>query len=185
MAINPTAQKIMDIAERAARTGGYDGFSFREIAAELGIKPASVHYHFPTKAALGTAIVAHYTDRFLAALGDADAPAPVLLDRYIAAYRHSVAEENLMCLCGMFGAEIAKLPPPVADTARAFFDRNIDWIAPVLDRLGATDPRAEAKALIAALEGGLVVARATGDLGAFDAAAAMATRGIASGAATA
>ena len=44
---------IMDAAERRMQLGGFGGFSFREIAADVGIKSSSVHYHFPTKVALG------------------------------------------------------------------------------------------------------------------------------------
>lgn len=38
------------------RNGGYGGFSFRDLAAEIGIKSASVHNHFPTKAAMAAAV---------------------------------------------------------------------------------------------------------------------------------
>ena len=31
------------------RRGGFHGFSFRDLAADVGIKSASVHYHFPIK----------------------------------------------------------------------------------------------------------------------------------------
>jgi TetR/AcrR family transcriptional repressor of nem operon len=35
---------IMDAAERRMQRGGFGGFSFREIAADVGIKSSSVHY---------------------------------------------------------------------------------------------------------------------------------------------
>ena len=66
---SPKAEEILDAAETMARTGGYHGFSFREIAKQVGIKAASVHYHFPGKDDLGAAVTRRYTDRFLAALG--------------------------------------------------------------------------------------------------------------------
>src|SRR6266436_1065650 len=56
----------MDLAEAHIRHAGYRGFSFRDLAAELGIKSASVHHHFPTKASLAAAVVRRYGDRFLA-----------------------------------------------------------------------------------------------------------------------
>jgi AcrR family transcriptional regulator len=42
------------------------GFSFGEIAADVGIKGSSVHYHFPTKDDLAAAVVrrwAEYTSK--------------------------------------------------------------------------------------------------------------------------
>ena len=47
--MNEIAAAIMDAAERRMRIGGFNGFSFREIAADVGVKSSSVHYHFPTK----------------------------------------------------------------------------------------------------------------------------------------
>lgn len=64
--MNETAQRLMDLAEAHIRHAGYRGFSFRDLAAELGIKSASVHHHFPTKASLAAAVVRRYGDRFLA-----------------------------------------------------------------------------------------------------------------------
>jgi len=60
------------VSEVKVRLGGYNNFSFREIANEVGIKSARVHYHFPTKADLGAELAHQYTDAFLGALGDFD-----------------------------------------------------------------------------------------------------------------
>src|SRR5260370_11493831 len=47
---------IMDAAERRMQQGGFGGFSFREIAADVGIKSSSVHYYLPTKEDLAAAV---------------------------------------------------------------------------------------------------------------------------------
>ena len=54
--MNEILAAIMDAAERRMRIGGFNGFSFREIAADVGVKSASVHYHFPTKENLAAAV---------------------------------------------------------------------------------------------------------------------------------
>ena len=171
------ADEILDVAERMARSGGYHGFSFREIAKRVGIKAASVHYHFPGKDDLGAAVARRYTDRFLAGLGapdDADTAPDALLRRYVGAYRSALVDEGLMCLCGMFGAEIAHLPDPVADEAPRFFEANIDWLERVLARLPETPApdrrRTAALRIIATLEGAMILARTLGDPAVFDAA---------------
>src|ERR1700744_3605487 len=53
---------IMDAAELRIRKGGYGAFSFRELAADVGVKSSSVHYHFPTKEDLGAAVIRRYSD---------------------------------------------------------------------------------------------------------------------------
>lgn len=166
-----TAERILTCAERNARRGGYNSFSFREIAAEIGIKSASVHYHFPTKEALAEAMVDRYGDRFLAALGPADDGAPrAALDRYVAAYAEALKSEGLMCLCGLFGAEIAELPPPVAAGTRRFFAANLAWLDRVFARAGqpADQARRSGAQMIAALEGAMILARAMQDPALFD-----------------
>ncbi|MFT5578547.1 MAG: TetR/AcrR family transcriptional repressor of nem operon, partial [Paraglaciecola psychrophila] len=65
-----TKEELLKVAQLKVRSGGYNSFSFRELAAEVGIKSASVHYHFPTKSDLGAAVAHQYTDEFLKALGD-------------------------------------------------------------------------------------------------------------------
>src|SRR5437899_1576737 len=60
--MSDVATAIMDAAERRIRLGGFNGFSFREIAADVGVKSSSVHYHFPTKEKLAAAVIHRYTD---------------------------------------------------------------------------------------------------------------------------
>lgn len=36
----------MDAAEKRIRKAGFNGFGFRKIAADVGIKNSTVHYHF-------------------------------------------------------------------------------------------------------------------------------------------
>ena len=49
---------------------GFNGFSYADIASELGITKASLHYHFPGKAELGEALIERYADRFAGARGN-------------------------------------------------------------------------------------------------------------------
>ena len=60
---------ILETTEEMVRQGGYNSFSFRNIASVVGIKSSSVHYYFNTKEDLGVAVTKFYTDKFLNALG--------------------------------------------------------------------------------------------------------------------
>ncbi|MGF1500529.1 MAG: TetR/AcrR family transcriptional regulator [Paracoccaceae bacterium] len=155
--------EILDTAERLARRGGYHGFSFRDVATEVGVKSASVHYHFPTKADLTTALAERYSERFMASLGPAQEKGAVL--RLIGGYRTALQVEDQMCLCGLFGAERDTLPDPLRVAVGRFFAAQVDWateaLAPEADRTGA-------ETLVAGLEGAVLVARAIGDVEMFD-----------------
>ena len=169
---SPTATKIMDAAEDLARAGGYDNFSFREIAKELGIKSASVHYHFPTKADLAAEIASRYTDAFLADLpdsADANQPADALLAAFSARYRRMVAEEELGCLLAVFAAETGRLPLEVAAATRDGLARLANWLTPLFARRGDPDPSVAAQACLAQFQGAVTLARGYDAVSVFDA----------------
>src|SRR5437868_14763576 len=71
-----TAERILDIAQRLVQTRGFNNFSYADIAGELGITKASLHYHFPGKAELGHALVVRYGERFFEALARIDDDLP-------------------------------------------------------------------------------------------------------------
>ncbi|MEL7258546.1 MAG: TetR/AcrR family transcriptional regulator [Pseudomonadota bacterium] len=124
-----TRDQILDLAERAVRLRGYHAVSFRDIADEMGIKSASIHYHFRHKEDLGVAMVERYVERvhkFVGEAGVLDWPAAV--ERFGGVYKRALRDEDLQCLCGMLAAESAGLPDPVAAKVAAFFETNLSWL---------------------------------------------------------
>jgi TetR/AcrR family transcriptional repressor of nem operon len=176
-----TSARILDSAERLVQTRGYNGFSYADIAAELGVTKASLHYHFSGKTELGRALIARYAERFGERLGQIDAggaDAPAKLAAYAEIYA-SVLRDRRMCLCGMLAAEYETLPEPIQEAILRFFDESESWLADVLEQ-GQADgslrmegsPRDEARAIVSGLEGALLVARPYGDVDRFETAAA-------------
>lgn len=175
-----TSSQILDVAERLAQTRGFNGFSYADIAAELGITKASLHYHFPSKAELGRALIYRYSIAFAAALARLDqsaAPAPAQLERYVGIYG-DVLKAGRICLCGMLAAEYTTLPPRMQSAIRGFFDLNERWLARLLDsgRAARTldfegTAQDAARNITAALEGAMLLARPYADSARFVAAA--------------
>ena len=163
-----TKTQLLDAAAGLAQTRGYNGFSFHDLSAQVGIKTASIHYHFPTKAMLVESLVHRYIDNFFDALGQADVgPPEACLERYVGLFRRSLGEGR-MCLCGMMGAEIGDLPASVAGAVRSFFDANLDWLTHVYERMGARQAATRAQLLLATLEGAMMMARVSQDAAGFD-----------------
>ncbi|MBC7165051.1 MAG: helix-turn-helix transcriptional regulator [Roseovarius sp.] len=156
----------MDAAERRIRGAGYNGFSFREIAHEIGVKSASVHYHFPTKQALAAAVARRYTDRVLRAVDMDVARGDSAMDAWIAAFRRALSNDGRMCLCGALGAASRDLPQEVMIEARRFFELSLSR----LTQSGLSEVRA--MQVIGALEGGMLLATALENPEAFEAVAA-------------
>jgi TetR/AcrR family transcriptional repressor of nem operon len=175
-----TATRILDSAERLVQHRGFNGFSYADVAAELGITKASLHYHFASKAELGHALVERYGARFAAALEAIDAEgadAPTKLVAYSRIYA-DVLRRKRMCLCGMLAADYDTLPEPMRDAVVRFFDDNETWLAGVFQQGNAdgslhVDGSASeaARTLVGGLEGAMLVARPYGELSRFEAAA--------------
>lgn len=161
-----TADAIMDAAERRIRVGGYGGFSFRDVASDIGVKSASVHYHFPTKDDLAAAVARRYTDRFTQAVADEIAAGTGVQDAWRDVFRRSLAEDGRMCLCGILGAGAHGLSEQVAAEVRRFFRSGLEGLE--AGGLG----KEEALRFLAMLEGSMLVASVLGDQALFDAASA-------------
>ena len=168
---DPTRTRILDVAERLVQTRGFNGFSYADIASEVGITKASLHYHFATKAELGGVLIVRYSEVFALALQKISATVPDAerrLHAYVKLYSDLLADERL-CLCGMVAAEYATLPARMQEALRGFFELNEAWVAEQLE-LGAPESaaprvpaREAARMLVGALEGEMLVARAYGD----------------------
>jgi TetR/AcrR family transcriptional repressor of nem operon len=182
-----TATQILDVAERLVQVRGFNGFSYADIAAELKVTKAALHYHFAGKAELGDALVARYAARFAEALSGVEermATASARLDAYADLYLDVLRHER-MCLCGMMAAEYETLPPSMQDAVVRFFDDNERWLARVLEQ-GREDgtltftgpPRESARMIVGGLEGAMLVARLFGDMARFQNAAAHLLSGL-------
>jgi TetR/AcrR family transcriptional repressor of nem operon len=166
-----TAGQILDVAERLAQTRGFNGFSYADIAGELGITKASLHYHYASKADLGRALIDRYSASFAAALEAIDRSsisAAEKLRRYVKIYA-DVLHAGRICLCGMLAAEYTTLPAGMQDAIRDFFDANERGLARIVESgrkdgsLSFDGPAGDAaRAITAALEGALLLARPYG-----------------------
>lgn len=153
-------KEILEATEKMVREGGYNAFSFREIAKAVGIKSSSVHYHFPTKADLGAAVAKYYTDKFLDHLGNPDDliannKDPITI--YIAAFKSALTKDKRMCLCGLLGAEINGLPTEVVTETKTFFNRNLEWLEHAYTLKKTKDAKAKAAQTLALLEGAMIM----------------------------
>jgi TetR/AcrR family transcriptional repressor of nem operon len=154
---------IMDAAERRIRAGGFNGFSFREIAADVGVKSSSVHHHFPTKEKLAAAVIHRYTqevaeliEKELATKG-AD---PVKV--WTRAFRGTLHSAERMCPCAVLGAVSSDLPRELAMEVKGFFQMCLDkLVAGGLSSNGAAE-------LLATITGALVVSNALDDRATYD-----------------
>ncbi|MDI1265042.1 MAG: TetR/AcrR family transcriptional regulator [bacterium] len=169
-----TAEQILDLAETLIQTRGYSAFSYQDIADGLGIRKASIHYHFASKADLGIAVVNRYIDRFDAALseiaGNESKSSMAMLDFYVQPYLQFADTPDRVCLSGALAGEMLALPPELRQRVDHFFQTHQAWLTKILKRgvgrgefvLPAPATKT-ARLFFAALQGALLVKRTTDD----------------------
>lgn len=182
-----TPTRILDVAERLVQTRGFNRFSYADIAAELGVTKAALHYHFASKADLGEALIRRYAERFgdgLRRVDEDSLDAGEKLHAYARIYA-DVLRDGRMCLCGMLAAEYRTLPVPMRQAVVTFFEDNESWLSDVLERgkaageLRFTGSSHEvAMAIVSGLEGAMLVAGPHDDVMRFEHAASRLLEGL-------
>jgi len=163
-----TAEQILDVAQELIQRCGYDAISYNDLAAELDLTTAAIHYHFPTKADLGRELVARYRQvnaERRAAIQEETDSLREQLHEYVSLYV-DVFEKGGVCLCGGLAAEESGLPQEVQEETQRFFDEQEDWLTHVINQ-GTSDPfidgyeppRQVADLLLAVVEGAMITKR--------------------------
>ncbi len=175
-----TAEEILASVRALIVSGGYNGFSYADIADVVGIRKPSIHHHFPTKAQLVTALVAGYRKEAETGIANLEHALPGPLDQlraYTGYWKSCIGDASApFCICALLANELPVLPPEVVVEVRAHFRFLSAWLASVFERgaaqgvfdLNAT-PRAEAETFMATMHGAMLSARAYGDTGIFGA----------------
>lgn len=175
---SPKALEIIQRTNELLASGGYNGFSYADIAELVKVRKASIHHHFPTKADLVTATVALHRQAMRQGLRGLDQSIPDPLDRLVAYTRYWAeciqASNPPICICALLAAELPAVPLEVADQVRAHFEDLEAWLSATLEegsRKGtlrlAGSASAEAAMFMASIHGAMLSARAAGDASLF------------------
>lgn len=174
MSIN-ARESILSAARRMAQLHGYSGLNMREIAQDVGIKAASIYYHFPGKADLAVAVAKRYWQDGAVALDSIAEQSPEPIDalrRFPEIFRQSLETDNRLCLGSYLGAETDGLPDEVRSEIQLFADVNIAWLGKLLVTAKVcetTSAEARALAIFAAVAGAQLLAKGRADISLFDA----------------
>ncbi|MFG1343201.1 TetR/AcrR family transcriptional regulator [Xanthobacter autotrophicus] len=172
--LSTTSDDILACTRSLIVAGGYNGFSYADIADVVGIRKASIHHHFPTKADLVRTLVARYRADAEAGMANLDRQTPGALEKlrfYVRYWESCITDASApFCICALLASQLPVLPEDVGLEVRAHFRSLSQWLASVLER-GARErqlqltntPRVEAEAFMATVHGAMLSARAYGD----------------------
>ncbi|MGZ9221744.1 MAG: TetR/AcrR family transcriptional regulator [Anaerolineales bacterium] len=167
-----TQRAILDLAEAFLQDKGFNGFSYAHIAAELNVKNAAIHYHFPTKEALACAVIQRYRDRFQLWINNGrieDLPPQGKLDWFFSIYTNTRADNGKVCLAGSLETEFNSLPASLRDQTEALTRELLAWLQATLNEGREAgvfhfsgNPASKAALILSSLQGALQMARALG-----------------------
>ncbi|MBB5018279.1 TetR/AcrR family transcriptional repressor of nem operon [Chitinivorax tropicus] len=164
-----TKKRILDLAEELLLTRSFSAFSYQHISATLGVKNAAIHYHFPSKTDLGVALIQRYRRRFARWTAQQETLAGdpwQKLEWYFDLVVRYYDQNQRICPTGVLSAEYLVLPPEMQAETQAFMQELLAWAELILIE-GQNKgyfrfkgiPRDRASTIMAALQGGLQVAR--------------------------
>lgn len=178
-----TKTALLDAAERAVRSRGFDGFSYADLSEDVGIRKASIHYHFSTKAELSAALMKRYRETLQSACEEIEGSslkAAEQLSKLIEIYRLAMSEGDSLCLCVAFIGSRESLSPAAIDEITEFRKMVLNVLTRTFERgrgdgsiSNVQDPRKEAQAALSLMEGAQLSARAQEEPAVFDNALAL------------
>jgi len=175
---SPKAQEIIQRTNELLASGGYNGFSYADIAELVDVRKASIHHHFPAKVDLVKATVAQHRQALRLGLQSLTESIPDPYARLVAYSRYwadCIQESNPpICICALLAAELPTIPAEVAEEVTGHFNDLQTWLAQTMTE-GATTgvmrltetPAGEAAMFMASIHGAMLSARATGNASLF------------------
>lgn len=175
-----TRERIIAVVEELMMERGFNAISYQDVSDRIGIRKASIHYHFPGKGDLGVAVIRQYTGKMQAAT-QALAATPEIghvsaLSAFLDVFASVSASPRKVCLGGVLGAEFETLPEAMQQEVRAFYETTQRWLGQHLEDGRSAgvftfegSGEAVARAIVSCMEGALIVGRALGGKGQIDA----------------
>ncbi len=175
-----TRTKILNSAQRLIQTRSFEGFSFKDIADEVGIRKASLYHHFDSKDAVAIAVLKRGADWVTGQLdATKELVPPERLERYFDLFHDLHGKAERMCPGGSFASVFGAVSPAVQRALHAFTKMHLDWLEGVVREgaalgafeIGEQAPRDVALQIFSSVQGALLTGRLTADPGVLDAVA--------------
>lgn len=170
--IENSKRTIMNVAESLLQDMGFNGFSYANIASELGVKNAAIHYHFPAKEDLARAVIQRYRDRFQLWINNArvkDLSPAEKLDWFFGIYINTRADKGKVCLVGSLEAEFNSIPEGLQADVEGLHRELLTWLEATLSEgreagvfRFSGEPADKAALILSSVQGALQMARALG-----------------------
>ena len=166
-----TKKKILDSATRLLQSRSYAGFSFQDIANEVGIRKASIYSHFPSKEELAREVLESSLRVFeRETVGQEQRSAQTQLEHVLSLFRRLSMGGERMCPGGSFASVWSSTSPRLQAAVLEFTNFQLDLIEGLVKqgraegsfKLSDVTPAQQAVLIMSNIQGALLMARITG-----------------------
>jgi AcrR family transcriptional regulator len=128
-----TRDEIVYRADMMIRSRGYNAFSYNDIGADMHIRPAAIHYHFPSKNDLGLEVIRQEMRRIVAfrKQGRNLSSGDQLKRLFYTFLRQSF--EPQVCLMGALTSEFATFEESMQEKIRELCEVIVGWVTQCLE----------------------------------------------------
>jgi TetR/AcrR family transcriptional regulator, transcriptional repressor for nem operon len=160
-----TRDKILNAAQSLIQTRSFEGFSFQDIADQVGIRKASLYHHFPSKDDVALAVLERAIDWVRAQMAKTEGQEPSKrLDAYFDTFRIIHGKGERMCPGGSFGAVFGAVSPRVQAALHRFARVHLDLLEGIVRegmecgqfKIGDQRPRDVATQIAASVQGAFI-----------------------------
>jgi TetR/AcrR family transcriptional repressor of nem operon len=166
-----TRDKIIALGKKFMQTVGYNVFNYKLIAAELNIRNASIHYHFPTKEDLALAVIEKDKEDFnKMAAGLEQQSATAKINALLNIYTQYFREGEKLCVISTFASSFNDVSGSIQQASREYGALVTQWLTDIFHEgavsgefNAAQDAEDLAALWMASLPGSLLVGRMHGE----------------------
>ena len=167
-----TRERILDSAQRLTQSRSFQGFSFQDIADEVGVRKASLYHHFDSKDDVAVAMLQRVEGWVSAQFKKVEGREPKeRLEAYFDLFRQIHGKAERMCPGGSFAAVFDAVSSPVQASLHRFAKMHVDWLEEVVRdgveqgqfTIGDQRPRDVAAQILASVQGALLTGRLSSD----------------------
>ncbi|MFM9922490.1 TetR/AcrR family transcriptional regulator [Variovorax sp. H27-G14] len=137
LATGSTREQILSVARGFVETRSYLGFSFQDVADAVGVRKASLYHHFPTKEALGIAVIREATQGFKDWDTARSREPSDALESYFRMYRNTLRAGSAVCPAGALAPGWGVINEELRQAVQELRNTQVTWLTGVLGALGS------------------------------------------------
>ncbi len=132
--MSATREDILVLADELIRTKGFNAFSYADISGILEIRNAAIHYHFPTKEALGIQLINRELEKMSRRKREWEhLPGDEQIKRIMETFFGN-SRKGMICLTGSLTAAYATLPPDMQQKVTLMCSTILAWVTTCLEK---------------------------------------------------